>query len=158
MHTCTAHHPRSQWTAHAHHDDHFFPSQPWDTFIFRVGISRTTAFCIARTFPVSLIRAVTKKWKEAWSSRSLRYSADVIITSKVLAEGRNRKEKMHLNSPIMFNGIYMNTLEKADPAPKNDFSSIAQTTFIPLRHYFLSCFALFAFRLWAPWGNGSVCA
>lgn len=77
-------------------EDTSLPPQPWTTLIRRVGISSITAFCTARIFPVSLIRAVTKKWKEACSSRSRMYSLDLITTSKELAEGRHSKEKRHL--------------------------------------------------------------
>lgn len=72
------------------------PPQPRATLIRRVGISSTTAFCTARIFPVSLMRAVTKKWKEACSNMSLMYSLDLITMSKELAEGRHRKEKRRL--------------------------------------------------------------
>lgn len=143
MCTHTAPYPRSQPTAHAQHGGQSPPPQPWDTLIRREGISRTVAFWAARIFPVSLIRAVTKKWKEAWSSRSLRYSLDVMITSKALAMEEKEKKKC-IWSNLMANcssshGSYMSISEKGGPAPKKDFSSLAQTTFISLPHHSLSC-------------------
>lgn len=142
------------------------PPQPRGTLIRRAGISSTTAFCTARIFPVSLMRAVTKKWKEACSNTSLMYSLDLITMSKELAEGRHRKQKRCLKESNHYLLLpswpvpvtWVPGKKKVIYEPTNGFDCFFLTNLISLLHHFPSIFSLFPFRLWVSRDKGWVCA